>query len=1490
MTMTPEAKKLLATTIQSLRARLLTELHDATESAYQLSIPRARDAALTEAGHTRRGRLEAWIGEQVRGAVEAALAEKRKAAWSAEKTAEERARIEAKLVADGLRARIRADVEKAAAYTLLNRLVLLRLLEAGRHATAQVVTGGWQSGGYRAFREMNAGLVIGDESEGYAFLLQMVFEDLAGELPGLFGTASVAELVPVPTPTLRHAVEALDDPALASCWTDDMTLGWVYQYWNDPEREAIDAVVKAGGKVERHEIASKTQMFTDRYMVDWLLQNSLGPMWLAMCEKQGWVAEAVSEGTLARLEERRIAWRAKRDTGEVTLTALMPVAPGMEQRWAYFVPQPIPADAVEQAAESVRDLRIIDPAVGSGHFLVVAFDLLVALYREEARHRGEVGQPKWTDKAICERILEHNLSGIDLDPRAVQIAAAALWLKARQTCKDAHPKRLNLVAAALKLGSLPDDDPALVELRREVERETGIPGELTDTLIHALKGADHLGSLLKVDAAVDDAIRANDAALSKAGDAVQVPMFGAVPAAKRVAIGADEAKATVLDRIEGFLTRHTRGDDLGLRLRGEQLAAGVRFVRLVREGSYDLVVGNPPYHSAGKLASNASTFQGLYSTGRADLFAAFILRSMGFLRPGGISATVTLSNWMFLKAFAEFRAQMMTQSTLTLLGDLGKGSFSSGSNLISASMNVFTNLPAGDTPAVAIRPYDIGDQSTDQERVVRNNAAVLAGVGRVGFRVEGLRVVPEWPVVYWWDEVMVRAYGSAPLIGSVAPARQGLATADNARFLRRPWEVVGDGRVWFPFVKGAEGRVWIEPYNEAIQWSMAGFQMRNFDYAVLRNPEYYLRLGVAFSMIGAGFTARVHRFPSVLGNKGASVFPIDLAGAVCAMNSSRARNILQSLNPGIGFEVGDVNRLPLFPIANADDIFATIEAAFGVHESHREPSVEFKYPGPSPWRHAQEWAQIAVDRAEGAPLPEVGTAKTPRRQEDGLRAVASALPSRLGALAVDSSSFSAAAAFDLDPEPPTDHVSYALGCALGRFDPRGNGILDPATASLDHALPSGILFLDGTLDPSDRRDSLGQAPAALLHHAWDEHGGAIAPGTSLRDYLRTDFFSAVHRQMYDNRPIHWPLSSKKKTFVAWVTIHRWTAGTLRDLLADHLQPTLTRLTGEVADLRATRDGLRETTDKTAAKNAEKRLAKVKPALDELAEFIAAVEACAEAGPPPLPGTGDSASGGGCKPREVDARYAPDLDDGVMINAAALWPLLAPQWKDPAKWWKELAGPAASKGTDKKHYDWAHLAMRYWPTRVDKRCQEDPSLGVAHGCFWAYHPKRAWAWELRLQDEIGPSPEGVGFRIAEAPYRPPNAPADGGDVPHRAAYLKEHALEALATVETEVLRRRRKKKAPQETLVLLEAGLWTAEPRACWDLELEIIRKQGAEFRLLAPDEPGPRASLIAEHPQLVPGRRQCLEAAQQSLRFATPEPDEGEAAEEGDDGEGEVTG
>jgi hypothetical protein len=205
----------------------------------------------------------------------------------------------------------------------------------------------------------------------------------------------------------------------------------------------------------------------------------------------------------------------------------------------------------------------------------------------------------------------------------------------------------------------------------------------------------------------------------------------------------------------------------------------------------------------------------------------------------------------------------------------------------------------------------------------------------------------------------------------------------------------------------------------------------------------------------------------------------------------------------------------------------------------------------------------------------------------------------------------------------------------------------------------------------------------------------------------------------------------------------------------------------------------------------------------------------------------------------------------MINSAALWPLLDPQWKDPKNWWKELA-----TASGRKDYDWAHLTKRYWPTRVNKKCQQDPSLSVAHGCFWRYHPARAWAWELRLQDEIRPD-----FRIEEPPYHPGGHDlGDGGDPPHRDAFLREQPGDALSAIEKETIRRmgRGKSRGRVAELRILEPGLWSAHAGAIWEMELRLAEKQGAELRILAPDEPEARAEFEATHPEKAHRRKQLL--------------------------------
>jgi hypothetical protein len=1299
--LTADAKLHLSGAIRGIRERLLRAIHDEADRQYRMSVP-VNEAGLDETHRRRRERIEAWIDERARAT-------------------KPKSKTDLKATMD----RLLAQAEKEAAATLVNRLVLLRHLEALGLSKPAVVTGGWSSKGYREFREFAATLCTNgttDATEGYATLLQLIFDELAVDLPGLFGDVGLTRLFHIPAATLRDVIERLDDPELTSAWTDDTTLGWVYQYWNDPDREALDAKISGGGKIEPHEIASKTQMFTERYMVEWLLQNSLGLTWLAMCKKHGWTADA--ERILPALEKRRVEWRKRRDAGEVALDALMPIEGELEHHWKYYVPQPIPEDAIEKAPESLRALKILDPACGSGHFLVIAFGLLAALYREEATHLGTTV----TDREVAESILEDNLHGIDIDPRAIQIAAAGLYLKARAFAKTARPKKLNLVAPVLQLGNLPVDDPALVLLRRDLKEQAGIPEELTTKLLTSLAGVDYLGSLLKVDAAVEDAIKNVELEFERAHG--QGNLFRGFPA-QQVKLSVGEAKATILEKLEQFLAKHSKSEDLGLRLDGEQLAAGVRFVRLAKEGAYDLVVGNPPYQGTTKtnLFGYVAT---TYPRGKADLYTAFLERGLDFTRVGGLSALLTMRGWMFLGQFAELRKHLLKRNDLRAIGDFDRGAFDEVPNeVLAVCVPVFRRALHPGVASVAAQPTPLDDKSYDRQRTNRKRAAVLSQVGRHEFDPRGFAVIDGEPIVYWWTKAFLARYASAPKLGAISPAKFGLNTGNNGRFTRQWWEasrekllcipVTQPGpasceKMWSWFLNGADGASWIDAGDQVIRWLWNGLEVRVLAEHLygsysrqIRNEKLYWSPGVAFTMVGSSFSARAHRFRSVIGDMGSSVFPTSVSAAVCAMNRSDARSVVSSLNPGIRFQVGDVNRLPVFEVEASSDVFAKLDDAFSVREASREASIEFRGPGPSPWEYAQTWSQAAVDRADGLPLPDYVPA--------------------------------------LDVAAPESFVSFALGTVLGRFGAGGDGVLDVAPTT---ALPNGVLFVS-----SEGSDSLDHSACASLLDVWKEYSDTVGGGDELRTYLRKTFFE-FHKKVYEGRPIYFPLSSAKKSFVAFVSIHRWTDATLNVLLADYLVPAKRRLEGELDDLRTAR------ASGNNKGKAEKRFGEVQKLLEELNDLIAKVTDVAEKGPP--------APDDKTEKREVDARYAMNLDDGVVVNSAALWPLLATQWKDPKKWWKELAN---SQG--KKDYDWSHLAARYFPDRVRKKCITDPSLAVAHKCFWELHPAKAYAWELRLQDEIRPD-----FTIDEP-----------GSNEARAKFLKDRDREAREVLAKELKRREKK---------------------------------------------------------------------------------------------------
>ena len=465
---------------------------------------------------------------------------------------------------------------------------------------------------------------------------------------------------------------------------------------------------------------------------------------------------------------------------------------------------------------------------------------------------------------------------------------------------------------------------------------------------------------------------------------------------------------------------------------------------------------NPPYQELEKINGIPAGSINCASFG-PNLYAGLVSRSIDLLARGGHLAALTLRSWLFLKDYLPVRERILAECTIHSIGDFDRGAFEDIPDevvSVCASHLVKTVAPAGHRSR-ALLPTPRKDLSRDNERTLRKRAATLAHEESSSFKTGDILSVPLKPFIYWWDERILCKFRKYQLIGKSSPAKQGMATANNNRFLRKPWEVhprtfydikpmhleaeaihVPQGK-WRPYVKGAAGIEWMEPLQDIINYKDEGLESKEYQGSTSgKNAEYYFRKATAFTKIGSSFSARSYRYPSVFDVAGSSIASDDNHEITCLLNSSHAREIIEDLNPTINFQVGDINRLPVVRIEGSKEIHDAIFNNFSRHESSRETSIEFLRPRASSWRSMQKWAQQAVDRPEGAPLPEYIE--------------------------------------ELDPEPPTDHLSFALGVALGRFAPVDDqgqpttsnqpGILDPTTADLSHALHAGILFLDGSLE------------------------------------------------------------------------------------------------------------------------------------------------------------------------------------------------------------------------------------------------------------------------------------------------------------------------------------------------------------------------------------------------------------------------------------------
>jgi hypothetical protein len=357
--------------------------------------------------------------------------------------------------------------------------------------------------------------------------------------------------------------------------------------------------------------------------------------------------------------------------------------------------------------------------------------------------------------------------------------------------------------------------------------------------------------------------------------------------------------------------------------------------------------------------------------GKADLYAAFLERGLELVRPGGMSALVTMRGWMFLGK-GELRKWLLRAFDLRAIVDLDSGAFdevSAAQVVLSVDCSVFVKGKPG-RQAVAIRPTPVEDKASTG-MTNRKRAGLLVQVGRYEFDPRGFEVIEGEPIVYWWSRHDFEFYEQYPKLGKACYTTAGAQTSPKERFLRRPWEVptaqihlqraTNDaqkpsliGLSYVPYLDGADGAVWFEPAVNVIDWGSNGLALKAWHLHKtgtiskrVAGESYYFVAGVAANSLGSVFNGRAHRWQSVTGTMGTTSYPnsgVGVAQLACLFNSRRAKAILSSLNPTVHFNVGDVNRLPAFAIPDSQRILEVLEGAFSGHESRRESSIEFRRP------------------------------------------------------------------------------------------------------------------------------------------------------------------------------------------------------------------------------------------------------------------------------------------------------------------------------------------------------------------------------------------------------------------------------------------------------------------------------------------------------------------------------------------------------------------
>ena len=567
------------------------------------------------------------------------------------------------------------------AFTVLNRMAAIRMAEK-RGLIEESVGQGYASKGYKIY-ETVAGSGLGDTYHKYRRYLYCLFDELAVDLGALFDRSSPTGLLFPREAALVQLFALLNAHELEALWAEDETIGWIYQYYNDPdERKKMRKA--SGAPRNSRELAVRNQFFTPRYVVEFLTDNTLGRIWYEMM--QGRTALAERCRYLVRMPKEIFLKQGEKMPAEAHDPELK-----LEEQLK------LPVHITYRAPKDPRELRFLDPACGSMHFGLYATDLMEVIYEEA--WQAEVGTLRQDyptlealQRDVPRLIIEHNIHGIDIDPRAAQIANLALWLRAQRSWNEQgikaadrpRVKRSNVVCAE----PMPGDHEQLVAFVEEAfpEAERPIFRYLLEQVVGEMQLAGEAGYLLPIEKQIKHSVEKAAALVEKAKAELELTGTYSGAGAGRLAAAAEglatgykknpdrffeTLEARIYSALATYADEAAETGGYQRRLFAEDAAKGFALIDLCRQ-HYDVVVMNPPFgeFSKGYKAEARSAYPNSYN----DILAAFVDRAGQLLHPGGRIGAITSRTCFFLSSYTKWREKVVLGMLKPeLLVDLGHG-------------------------------------------------------------------------------------------------------------------------------------------------------------------------------------------------------------------------------------------------------------------------------------------------------------------------------------------------------------------------------------------------------------------------------------------------------------------------------------------------------------------------------------------------------------------------------------------------------------------------------------------------------------------------------------------------------------------------------------------------------------------------------------------------------------------------------------------------